>query len=186
MICPNCGKEIADGSNFCVECGANINPNAQVYNQAKVDLKDHTSEFDGKDISDNKVFAALPYLMGVVGCIIAAIAANKSKYARFNVRESLKFTVCQTLLSIIAAVLVVIGTLFGGISTLSKMASDPFYALRYGYSGLVGASVFSTIVLVALGICLFILLVCRIIAFVRILQGKAKEAPIVGSFGFLK
>ncbi len=152
MICPSCGKEIADGSNFCVECGANLNPGAQAYSQARyVDLKDHTAEFDAKDISENKVFAMLPYLMSVTGTIIAAIAANNSAYARFHVRESLKFTVCEVLL-VICAVLF-------------------FWTL---------------IIPVAAGICYLILFVCRIISFVRIGKGLAKEAPIVGGFGFLK
>jgi len=26
MLCPNCQKEIADGSNFCYSCGARISP----------------------------------------------------------------------------------------------------------------------------------------------------------------
>ncbi len=187
MICPNCGKEIADGSNFCVECGANINPNAQAYAQARVDLKDHTAEFDAKDISENKVFAALPYLMGIVGSIIAAIAANKSKYARFHVRESLKFTVCQTLLTIITAIFSVIGLLISGASLLSYY-NDPFRYMLSGRSSssLFGGSIFTIIICVIAGICLLILFVCRIIAFIRILQGKAKEAPIVGGFKFLK
>ena len=190
MICPNCGKTIEDGSNFCVECGANLNPNAQGtnFNQAykPYDPKDHTAEFDVKDISDNKVFAALPYLLGITGAIIAAIAANKSDYARFNVRESLKYTVCNTLLGIATAILVVLGTIFSGVSMLTRIASNPFYALSYGYSGLVGGGIFTTIICVIASICYIILFVCRIIAFIRILKGKAKEAPIVGSFSFLK
>ncbi len=149
MICPNCGKEIADGSNFCVECGANINPN--VKSAAYVDYKDHTSEFDGKDISENKVFAMLPYLMSVSGTIIAAIAANNSPYARFCVKESLKFTVCE-------ALLVIVALLF-------------FWTL---------------VIPCVAGVCYLILFVCRIISFVRICKGQAKEAPIVGGFGFLK
>ena len=150
MICPNCGKTIADGSNFCVECGANINPNAQGARYA-YDPKDHTAEFDTKDISENKVFAMLPYLLSITGTIIAVIAANNSSYARFCVKESLKFTVCEALLVIIALLFC-----------------------------------WTLVIPICAGVCYLVLFVCRIIAFVRICKGKAKEAPIVGSFGFLK
>ena len=56
------------------------NPNPQMNNgmpqQQYYDPKDHTAEFDAKDISDNKVMAMLPYLMGTIGIIIALIASK--------------------------------------------------------------------------------------------------------------
>ena len=39
---------------------------------------------------------------------------------------------------------------------------------------------------IAMGICVIILLVVEIICFVRVCKGQAKEAPIIGNFGFLK
>ena len=94
MICPKCGSEMADGSAFCTKCGASLaagaqqgmpqgnpnpqgmpygNPNPQMNNgmpqQQYYDPKDHTAEFNPKDISDNKVMAMLPYLMGTIGII---------------------------------------------------------------------------------------------------------------------
>ena len=50
--------------------------------QPYVDPKDHTAEFNPKDISDNKVMAMLPYLMGTIGIIIALLACRESAYTR--------------------------------------------------------------------------------------------------------
>jgi len=97
--CPKCNKQNEDDVKFCLECGSALDaaPATPDY--------DHTAEFDPKDISDNKVIAMLTYLMGVVGVIIALLAANTSKYAGFHVRQALKFTVLNSLLGIVALLL---------------------------------------------------------------------------------
>lgn len=182
MICPKCGSEMNDGSAFCTKCGAALNaqnnehaqgnPNPQMNGmpqgnpqagpqmngmpygmpqQPYVDPKDHTVEFDAKDISDNKVMAMLPYLMGTIGIIIALLACRESAYTYFHVRQALKITVCTILVTVITAVLF-----------------------------------FTVIVPIAGGICAVILFVVKIICFFQVCSGKAKEAPIVSSFGFLK
>ena len=85
----------------------NPNPNSNPYQQyaMPVDPYDHTSEFDPKDISDNKVLAMLVYLMGPVGIIIALLASSTSKYTAFHVRQALKFQVITILSSLITVVL---------------------------------------------------------------------------------
>ena len=75
------------------------------YQQASYDPYDHTSEFDAKDISDNKVIAMLCYLMGPAGIVIALLGSNRSDYAAFHVRQALKFTVVDILLVIIGLLL---------------------------------------------------------------------------------
>ena len=184
MICPKCGSEMSDGSTFCTKCGAALGEQAQAntqqqmnngmpqgnpqmnngapygnpqmnngmpYAQPYVNPKDHTAEFDAKDISDNKVIAMLPYLMGIIGVIIALLAAKDSDYARFHIHEALKITVLSVLVGLITAVLC-----------------------------------WTIIVPIAGGVCSIILLVVRIISFCQVCSGKAKEAAIVSSFGFLK
>ncbi|MCM1107161.1 MAG: zinc-ribbon domain-containing protein [Blautia sp.] len=214
MICPKCGSEMADGSSFCTKCGAALgqsgagstqqgaqpgtdytqqnaqpgtdytqqgaqpgtdytqNPNGQPYGSSNgqpygqpygaangqpygqpyaMDPKDHTAEFAPKDISDNKVLAMMPYLMGTIGIIIALLASKESPYVAFHVRQALKLTVCTVLVSIITAVLC-----------------------------------WTVIVPIAGGVCAVILFVVRIISFFQICSGKAKEAAIVSSFGFLR
>ena len=41
--------------------------NGMPYGQPYVDPKDHSTEFDGKDIAEHKLFAMLPYLLGILG-----------------------------------------------------------------------------------------------------------------------
>ena len=115
------------------------------------DPKDHTAEFDPRDISDNKVIAMLLYLSSFLGIIIAALTSNRSPYVAFHMRQALKFMVAGSLLGILAVALC-----------------------------------FTIIVPIACGIGYVVLFVCKIICFFQICSGKAKEAPIVSSLGFMK
>lgn len=117
-ICPNCGNQMQDEATFCPYCGtafqqeagqAPAQPTAGEYaaqgNVVYIAPYDHTREFDPADISDNKVYCMLLYLIGIVGVIIGLLAAQKSPYVSFHVRQALKFTVCDVLLGLIALVL---------------------------------------------------------------------------------
>lgn len=90
--CSKCGAQCDDNAASCPNCEAVFAASASV------DVYDHTAEFDAKDISDNKVIAMLPYLLGIAGLIVAMLMTNTSKYVTFHIRTSLKFTVVETLL----------------------------------------------------------------------------------------
>lgn len=118
MKCTNCGTELPDGSAFCTNCGASLaggtpqpagqtaNAGApQMQNYATPNSNDHTAEFSAKDISDNKVMAMVPYLLGTLGIILALLASKESPYTSFHVRQALKITVVNTLIAIISLVL---------------------------------------------------------------------------------
>lgn len=109
-ICQNCHLSFDDAANNCPECG---NPLTYVnlQEEAVQAPTDHTAEFNPADISQNKVLAMIPYLMGWVGIIISLLAAGSSAYAGFHVRQALKIQVCFTLVSIIGAIIPVIGWL---------------------------------------------------------------------------
>ena len=64
--------------------------NGMPYGQPYVDPKDHSAEFDGKDIADHKLFAMLPYLLGILGTIVALLVAKDSPYVGFHVREGIR------------------------------------------------------------------------------------------------
>lgn len=78
--CPNCHAQLDDSSIFCTSCGTQFGavPPQQAFVPA-YDPYDHTAEFDPKDISDNKVFAMLCYLMDFIGIIVALLATHSSK-----------------------------------------------------------------------------------------------------------
>lgn len=111
-ICPTCRAQLTDETSFCPMCGAQVPAGApqnpgyqQPYPYAPADPYDHTAEYDPKDISDNKVYAMLLYLLGIPGIIIALLAANSSKYVSFHLRQALKFTVVETLMTLAATFL---------------------------------------------------------------------------------
>ncbi len=107
-FCPNCHLTYDDTANVCGQCGGPLSViPQQVQQQAAYDPTDHTAEFNPRDISDNKVFAMLPYLMSFIGVIIALLAAPSSPFTMFHIRQGLKISVTQILLGICAAVLAI-------------------------------------------------------------------------------
>ncbi len=120
-ICPTCNAQLQDDATFCSECGtpiASAAPNQAAANQQAyayappaapytapvVDQYDHTAEFDAKDVSDNKCFAMLVYLTGIIGVIVALIASHDSEYLKFHIRQGIKLMVCQILCAIICVI----------------------------------------------------------------------------------
>ncbi len=103
-FCPNCGSQVEEGAASCPSCGeplAQAAPAPAPY----VDPTDHTSEFDPADISENKVVAMLPYVLGIVGLILALLAHTDSRYASFHVKQYLKICICEAIVAILSAVL---------------------------------------------------------------------------------
>ncbi len=103
--CPKCNANLNDEAVFCTSCGTQLQPIQQYAYVPAFDPTDHTSEFDQKDISDNKVVSMAVYLAGVFGIIIALLMANSSKYVAFHVRQALKITIVEILLGIITVLL---------------------------------------------------------------------------------
>ena len=165
--CPNCAHPCDDNTAFCPECGLKFaaaggagftpnpnpgyapNPNPGA-GYIPYDPYDHTSEYEPKDVSENKVVAMLVYLLGTIGVIIALLY-QKSPFVNFHLRQALKFLVVEA-----------ITVLAMGI-------------LAWTFVALIVGAIF-----------LVVLFVLKIVAFVNICGGKAKEPAIIRSIGFLK
>ena len=185
--CPNCQAQYDDTMKFCLQCGTELvdapveeaapapeatpAPEAQAqyqqpaydpayaqYQQPQyaapapaADPADHTAEMDAQDIEKNKLYAICVYPLGVIGIIIALLAAKDSEFVKFHVRNVLKFWIVEILLTIVSAILC-----------------------------------WTFIVPIAAGVCLCIVLVLGIIAFVQACKGQAKDPAIIKSIKFLK
>lgn len=199
--CPKCGARMGDKAMFCSSCGASMaeevsasveeqvkdesvpeaaedtskqvsaneqfqeEPNSsdgqfrqEQYRQSPppgqyrpqyqpYDPKDHTSEFDPADIADNKLFAAIPYFLGMIG-VIAALLVQDSPYTKFHVKNEIRFLIAA-MLACIPMLVPVLGWILSGLAF---------------------------VVIAAL----------KILAVIQVLQGKAKEIPIIGSISFLR
>jgi len=116
-ICPKCHLSFDDTAANCTQCGGPLTfVDMQAESQPAV--TDHTAEYSPADISQNKVLAMIPYLMGWIGIIITLLAAGTSPYAGFHVRQALKIQVCTTLVAIVGAIIPVIGWIAIGIFSI--------------------------------------------------------------------
>ncbi len=105
-FCTKCGAQCEDAANNCPSCGSAFAEGtaAAAPSVVYVDSKDHTAEFDAKDISDNKVYAMICYLFGFMGIIAAAICAKESAYVKFHMTWSLRILIAMGLSAFLAIV----------------------------------------------------------------------------------
>lgn len=167
-MCPYCNAQLENSTAFCTRCGKQLNmenvPTRKMgldeySGYQNYDQFNHTSEFDRQDVSDNKVFAMLPYLMGIFGIIVSVLASSTSEYVRFHVRQAVKITVTKILLGFIMLVV--------GIINLIPIVGWILYAL-------IAIGVYGT------------LFVVKVICFFQICSGRAVEPYIVRNLNFLR
>ncbi|MBQ8551193.1 MAG: zinc-ribbon domain-containing protein [Clostridia bacterium] len=171
--CPKCGVELEEGAKFCNACGekletAKVNADdiagkvGDVANDAVENLKklndtaDTTSEYDAKDIADNKILSLFAYI-GIL-FLIPLLAAPKSKYARFHTNQGIVLFIVNIILNIAVAI---VSAILG------------FIAL--GVIGMIIGWVVSVVQLVLM-----------ILGIVNAVTGKAKELPVIGKIRILK
>ena len=70
--------------------------NQQSFGQAPyqqyIDPADHTAEFDPRDIADNKLFAVIPYLFGIIAGLVVGIYVKESSFVRFHIKNAISFS----------------------------------------------------------------------------------------------
>lgn len=108
-LCPRCNTQLDDSAIFCPNCGTQFIPDATSTrpDYFPANPADHTAEFESEDISENKLFALLPYILGLLGVIISLLAAKESPFVNFHIRQSLKLEIVEILLGITAGILAI-------------------------------------------------------------------------------
>lgn len=125
--------------------------------QQQFNTSDTTSQYDPRDIDQNKLMAILAYLGILV--IIPILAAKESKFARFHSNQGLVLFITSILFYIVYSIL-----------------SSIIIAISWKLGFLVS-------IIGLVGIVFFVLM---IIGIVNAAGGKAKELPIIGKFRILK
>ena len=84
------------------------------------------NEFDAEDVKQNKIYAMLIYLSGVIGIIIALLVSKDSAYIKFHVTQYVRFLIAFTLVSLAIAVLAftVIIPIIGGVASGTPLEFD--------------------------------------------------------------
>lgn len=164
--CPNCHSQAKDESRFCPVCGTMLDvvpqPAADYFQPepqpASIPIPvivvpspyDHTKEFSDGDIRENRLSAMAAYLLDFAGIIIGLLMSPTSSYAKFHIRQSLKFTILEVLILLISLLLC------------------------------------WTFIMPILGLAaVVILIVLKLICFVQVCMGQAKDVPILRNMKFL-
>lgn len=181
-MCPNCRSQVNDEAVYCPVCGTGIGIAPQYVQQSAprneprfqpaesnqqpvyvppvpyADPYDHTDDFDAQDISENKVLAMLCYLLGPLGILMAQLAAGKSSYAAFHIKQAMKLTVAEILALLVLA-------LGGYLLWELRLRMLMLFVVPVGLLGLVAL---------------------HLVCFFLVTKGKAKEVYIVRNLKFLK
>lgn len=197
-FCGNCGNKVEDNVKFCPSCGyemqqaqpeqqqvENIEPvlepapqpeptaeeklqqaTAAVDNIAQKlgNTADSTVDFAKEDIEQNKVMAILAYFGFLV--IVPVIAAKNSPFAKFHANQGLVL-----FLSMIAWIIA------------DSIVSAILRAILWKGLGL--WSIYSLCTTV-LDICYIGFTILAIIGIINVLNGRAKDLPLIGKFRILK
>ena len=97
------------------------------------DPADHTSEFDPRDIADNRLFAVIPYLFGIIAGIIVGIYVKESPYVKFHIKNAIRLEIA-TLIAVLIALVPILGWIVGGVLCLILVVLD-IIAIVWAFQG---------------------------------------------------
>lgn len=99
-------------------------------------MEDKTSEFDPKDIQDNKVMAILAYLSWLV--LVPILAARESKFAMFHANQGILLAIAEVAVWVVFGVLSIIPFLGFIFIILNVLCNVVF--LVYAILGIINAA----------------------------------------------
>ena len=162
--CKNCGNKLDDDALFCPNCGKSVyepektkKTAEDIFNSIN-DTADTTNEFDPKDIKSNKGISVLAYL-GLL-FLVPLLAAKDSKFARFHTNQGIVLFVFSLAFEAVEKILL----------GVFSWALNPFYKVAELCFDLIGIA----------------FIVLMIVGIVNVVNGKAKELPVIGKIRILK
>ena len=191
--CGKCGNQIDEGVKFCPSCGAALQvanpetvqpePQQPVQPEPTAEEKlqeatktidsvaqklgntaDHSAEYDKTDVEANKVMALLSYLGILV--LVPIFAAKHSAYVRFHANQGVVLLLGMIGYSIADGIVTAIlrAILYKGLGLWSiySMCSSIINLLYVGFT------------------------ILAIIGIINVLNGRAKDLPIIGKYRVLK
>lgn len=92
MFCPNCGKQVQQGLNFCDGCGANLGVNQQ-----------QNSNMNQNDVQSGKAMAILSYF-GILS-LIPYFSEKNNQYVRFHAVQGVNLFIVNTILMAVSSLI---------------------------------------------------------------------------------
>ena len=106
--CPKCGNKVDDGAAFCQNCGAKLNTSRTDFSDELkrfTDTPDSTSQYDPRDIADNKVMAILCYI-GILW-LIPFLTTKESPFVKFHLNQGLTLLILALIVAAVSWIPVV-------------------------------------------------------------------------------
>ena len=111
--------------------------NQQSFGQAPyqqyIDPADHTAEFDPRDIADNKLFAVVPYLFGIIAGLIVGIYVKESPFVKFHIKNAIRIEIVSLLILLIA-IIPSIGWIVAAVLEIAMVVLD-IIAIVWAFQG---------------------------------------------------
>lgn len=180
--CSSCGKKFKKDSEFCDKCGEKLNKKENNKTKSKttekinevfdniMDTKDSTKSFNKKDIEKNKIIALVSYLGILV--LIPYCGAKESNFVQYHAKQGINLLVVW-----------ICYFAFYGLMSLIKVKVPCGYLIGYNIGDFCQITPWwITFLLSIMGI---IIIIFVVIGIINVLQGKAKELPIIGNLVLL-
>ena len=106
--CTKCGAQMEDNAQFCPACGASVNGGAQAPAQAALRFSPGIIPLSltNRTSPTTRFWLCSAISWAGWGIVLQLLASNNSPYVRFHMRQALKLLVVNTLMGIVAVVLV--------------------------------------------------------------------------------
>lgn len=167
-VCPNCGKTYDDNVAFCVSCGSQLD----------------NANGSQASFQNNQYYNGQPYNIPVQP-IATDPKDHTAEYSQQDISDNKVIAMLPYIsgfIGIIIALLAINHSKYVAFHVKQSLKIQVVSVLAILAAALL---CWTFIVPAAAGIFQIVLFVVKIICFVHVCQGKAKEAPIVSGFGFL-